>query len=187
MARKPVYKTPLGRRLADIREEFGLDREELAARFVSVSAAAIANYERGDNVPDANVLAAYHREFDVNLEWLITGEGEMFGKIGDTGEKRRIEFPPTDTSTLGIDNPTLVLRRRIYRHVREAFVTSEKFVQEDAMAMVAMDLFAALTHQVKDLDDEEEVQLALAQLIYNLRKEISRTSANPGTTKRSAS
>ncbi len=111
----------------------------------------------------------------------------MFGKIGDTGEKRRIEFPPTDTSTLGIDNPTLVLRRRIYRHVREAFVTSEKFVQEDAMAMVAMDLFAALTHQVKDLDDEEEVQLALAQLIYNLRKEISRTSANPGTTKRSAS
>lgn len=78
MARKPVYKTALGRRLADVREKFGQDREELAATLGNVSAGSLANYERGDNVPDANLVATYHSKLNVSLQWLITGEGDMF-------------------------------------------------------------------------------------------------------------
>lgn len=43
----------------------------------------LGGYERGDTFPDQAFLARYKREFSVNLNWLFTGEGEMFlpGKV----------------------------------------------------------------------------------------------------------
>lgn len=52
-------------------------REELAAR-LGFSSKTLGNYERGDNVPDADALAAYRRKLNVDVNWLITGDGGMF-------------------------------------------------------------------------------------------------------------
>lgn len=38
----------------------------------------LGGYERGDTFADQEFLTRYKREFSVNLDWLITGEGEMF-------------------------------------------------------------------------------------------------------------
>lgn len=38
----------------------------------------LGGYERGDTFPDQDFLARYKRDFSVNLNWLLTGEGDMF-------------------------------------------------------------------------------------------------------------
>lgn len=38
----------------------------------------LGGYERGDSSPDMQFLARYKQDFSVNLDWLITGEGDMF-------------------------------------------------------------------------------------------------------------
>jgi phage repressor protein C with HTH and peptisase S24 domain len=38
----------------------------------------LGGYERGDSVPDLDFLLMYKQRFSVNLDWLISGEGEPF-------------------------------------------------------------------------------------------------------------
>lgn len=47
---------------------------------LGISKGSLANYERGDRVPDSEVVAAYVRELDVNANWIVAGRGEMFEK-----------------------------------------------------------------------------------------------------------
>lgn len=72
MARAETFKTELSRRLRAIRQAVGdPTREDFAIR-LGISAKSLGNYERGDNVPDATVLAAYQREFSVDLNLLLS-------------------------------------------------------------------------------------------------------------------
>lgn len=48
------------------------------APLLGVSSKSLGNYERGKNVPDAEVLAAYRHRYGVNINWLVTGKGHMF-------------------------------------------------------------------------------------------------------------
>ena len=43
-----------------------------------ISKSTIGNYERGDRVPDADMLNRYRAASGVSGDWLISGEGEMF-------------------------------------------------------------------------------------------------------------
>jgi len=78
MARPETIKTALGKRLRSVREAKGdPTRAEFSER-LGFSAASLGNYERGDTQPDAAALVAYREVWSVNLEWLLTGAGEMF-------------------------------------------------------------------------------------------------------------
>lgn len=72
-------------RLKKLRKELGFTQEEFAAR-IGIKRAAISNYEIGRNEPIDAVVALICREFDVNEEWLRTGEGEMFTQMSRTDE-----------------------------------------------------------------------------------------------------
>nr|WP_236939020.1 S24 family peptidase [Fuscovulum blasticum] len=48
------------------------------AERTGVSKSTIANYERGDRTPDATMLERYREAWSIDLNWLVTGEGEMF-------------------------------------------------------------------------------------------------------------
>lgn len=78
MARPETIKTDLARRLRAVREELGDPTREAFAGFLGVSTKTLGNYERGDNVPDAEALKAYKVVYGVNVNWLLTGDGEMF-------------------------------------------------------------------------------------------------------------
>lgn len=67
----------MNERLKALRKKLGLTQQEFADR-LKIKRGAIANYEIGRNVPIDAVLSLISREFGVNLEWLRTGEGEMF-------------------------------------------------------------------------------------------------------------
>lgn len=63
-------------RIKKIRENEGLTQEEFGKRIGSARN-TIANYETGNRSPSNAVITSICREFNINEEWLRTGEGEM--------------------------------------------------------------------------------------------------------------
>lgn len=63
-------------RIKSIRESVGLTQEEFGKRIGSARN-TIANYETGNRTPSNAVITSICREFNINEQWLRTGEGEM--------------------------------------------------------------------------------------------------------------
>ena len=67
----------MNERLKKLRKELDMTQQEFADR-IGIKRNSLANYETGRNTPiDANIVSIC-REFNVNENWLRTGEGEMF-------------------------------------------------------------------------------------------------------------
>ncbi len=64
-------------RLKILREELGLSQAQFAKK-INIGSSTIASYERGVRTPVSAILELICREFGVNKDWLLTGEGEMF-------------------------------------------------------------------------------------------------------------
>lgn len=64
-------------RIKEIRKELDLTQQEFADR-IGVKRGGIANYEIGRNEPSDSVISLICREFNVNENWLRTGDGDMF-------------------------------------------------------------------------------------------------------------
>lgn len=63
-------------RLHQVREALNLSQRDLAGK-LGVTGTAWQNYESGKNVPGGSVLKALF-DLGVNMNWLFSGEGEMF-------------------------------------------------------------------------------------------------------------
>ena len=70
----------IGERIKKIRKELNLTQTEFALRIGSVQN-TVTGYESGRRNPSAPVISLICREFNVNEEWLRTGQGDMFLKI----------------------------------------------------------------------------------------------------------
>ena len=64
-------------RIKQIRKKEGLTQTQFGER-IGVKGNTITNYETGLRTPTDAVLKSICREFNVNENWLRTGEGEMF-------------------------------------------------------------------------------------------------------------
>ena len=64
-------------RIKKIRKELDLTQQKFADR-IGVKQNTVAQYEMGRNIPIDTVIALICREFNVNEEWLRTGQGEPF-------------------------------------------------------------------------------------------------------------
>lgn len=67
-------------RMRKLRKQLDLTQQEFADR-IGMKRNTVANYETGRNEPSAAVISLICREFNVNENWLRTGEGEMFCKL----------------------------------------------------------------------------------------------------------
>jgi transcriptional regulator with XRE-family HTH domain len=67
-------------RLKLVRESLNLTQDAFGKRIGSARN-TIANYETGNRTPSNAVLTSICKEFNVNEEWLRTGEGEMFNEL----------------------------------------------------------------------------------------------------------
>lgn len=67
----------LNERLKKLRKTLDLTQQELADK-LGVKRNTVAQWEIGRNEPSDAIIFSICREFDVNKEWLRTGEGEMF-------------------------------------------------------------------------------------------------------------
>lgn len=70
----------LNERLKKLRKILGLTQHEFASRIGSVQN-TITGYETGRRVPSNQVISLISKEFNVNENWLRTGEGDMFIKL----------------------------------------------------------------------------------------------------------
>lgn len=63
-------------RIKEIRELANMTQEEFGKK-IGAARNTIANYETGNRNPSNAVITSICREFNINEEWLRTGEGEM--------------------------------------------------------------------------------------------------------------
>ena len=66
-------------RIKKIRKELDLTQQKFADR-LGVQRNTIAMYEMGRTLPSDAIMRSICREFNINEDWLRTGQGEMFIK-----------------------------------------------------------------------------------------------------------
>lgn len=73
----------MNERIKSLRKELGLTQKGFAEK-IKVAPNSIARYELGDRNPSDAIINSICREFNVNEEWLRTGQGEKFNLDTDT-------------------------------------------------------------------------------------------------------
>ncbi|GAB4384940.1 XRE family transcriptional regulator [Albidovulum sp.] len=148
MARAEVIKTALGQRLREVRKALGDRSRDDFAQEVGLSPKTIANYERGDTQPDAAAISAYRKRFNVDANWLVTGDGEMFGRISLTKELDNAVFRAAATELRKIDHqppgqadedPLNFVRLPVYAEVRASAGPGAAPVSELADGVMSFD------------------------------------------------
>lgn len=66
----------INERIKQIRKAFNMNQTDFGAR-IGVKQGSVAGYESGARTPVDAVILSICREFDINEEWLRTGQGEM--------------------------------------------------------------------------------------------------------------
>lgn len=67
----------MNERIKEIRKRLGLTQQEFAD-VIKVKRNTVATYEMGRSIPSDAAISLICKQFDVNENWLRTGEGEMF-------------------------------------------------------------------------------------------------------------
>lgn len=70
----------MNERIRLLRKELGLNQSDFGNK-IGVKQGTVAGYESGARTPLDAVVSSICREFDVNEEWLRTGEGKMFEQM----------------------------------------------------------------------------------------------------------
>ena len=76
-------------RIKGLRKYLKLTQQEFGER-IGVKANTITSYESGSRTPNNSTILAICKEFNVNEEWLRTGEGEMMKEL--TRNQEIVEF-----------------------------------------------------------------------------------------------
>ena len=66
-----------GENIKAVRKKLKLSQEEISTQ-IGITYRAYSSYERGDRNPSLEFMAALNKMYNVNLNYVITGEGEMF-------------------------------------------------------------------------------------------------------------
>ncbi len=69
-------------RIKMLRKALDMTQQEFADK-IGLKRNSVASYEIGKNYPMDTVIKSICREFNVNEEWLRTGEGEMFIEVDE--------------------------------------------------------------------------------------------------------
>lgn len=85
----------ISQKIKILRNQLGLSQNEFANQLDTLPT-TISKYERGEIKPSFDFLAKLGNKFNTNLNWLLTGEGEMFrNRKGDPMLSKRTEINQT--------------------------------------------------------------------------------------------
>lgn len=98
-------------RFKQLRKKLNLSQEEIAKE-LNTGQKTISNWETGRNEPSLEALRTFCSNYNINSNWLLTGQGEMFfnpvsASITFTGESN---FTANPTIIKSIDNLTRELQ-----------------------------------------------------------------------------
>ena len=74
---KHKLKKKIGTKIRELRESLGLTQAQMVESF-KIGRANYSRIEKGEIFPNAEILHTLKTEFNVSLDWLITGEGRMY-------------------------------------------------------------------------------------------------------------
>ncbi|MBP1862177.1 transcriptional regulator with XRE-family HTH domain [Rhizobium herbae] len=137
---------------------------------MGIGKASLANYERGDRIPDSDVLASYRAVFNIDINWVVTGKGAMFEADRDR--------PPGQVNAEILEILTDSVQR-IYLDLGQKPPARR-------LSGEAVRLYNDLVAVVDDVNDKEEVMAVLPQVELRLKRRLQQATAEPGTGKRSA-
>ncbi|WP_375679685.1 helix-turn-helix domain-containing protein [Bartonella sp. AP7XZML] len=176
MARPEVEpKTELAKRLREIRRILGNEERGIFAQRLNLQRNTLANYEIGAHEPTSSAINAYHRVYNINPHWLVTGEGEMFS---DMAKAKAAGFK-APTIPAGLMKK---LGRIAYTTYRDAKI---KLPPED-IAELAAELYKKLQELVQDINDTEEVEATFPLLKIHLKRQIEAERVHLETTQDTA-
>lgn len=179
VARPEVIKTALGQRLREIRSVLGNPAREEFAKQLGISDRTLANYERGDNEPDAGILALYRRLHRVDINWLTTGDGEM--------------FEASDLPLAVRNSNTAVIVSTMNWSLQQVSEIVSKVFRDEGIALPAVNHLneylkwnGELMKRADNPSDKGELESLLPWLEKKIRKELHEAKSAPGTGKRLA-
>lgn len=76
----------MNERINEIRKAVGLTQGDFGAKIGGLSKNYVWMLEKGERTPSDRTILDICREFNVNEEWLRTGQGEMFRKLSRSDE-----------------------------------------------------------------------------------------------------
>lgn len=113
-------------RLKELRKELGLTQEKFAER-LKMKRNSIANYEIGRNAPIDAVVSLICKEYNVNENWLRTGEGDMFVQLPEEDE---VAAYVSDLLEDDGENPLYLIIKEIMHTYNEVSPKSQEVLRE---------------------------------------------------------
>ncbi|WP_208432185.1 helix-turn-helix domain-containing protein [Bartonella doshiae] len=154
-------KTELAKRFREVRRILGFTERKQFAKHLGITAGSIGTYETGISEPTASVLSKYQEVCGVSLDWLVTGNGEMFSDMAKA-KSSGFKAPTIPTGLMK------KLGRIAYTTYRDANI---KLPPED-IAELAAELYRKLQELVQDINDMEEVEATFPLLKIHLKRQI---------------
>lgn len=84
-------KDNLGARLKAVRKRLGLSQIDIAEK-MGITQHSFSNYENSKRFPDSRFLHNLREFYEVNLNWLISGDGPIFMKYDKEKSKEIAEL-----------------------------------------------------------------------------------------------
>ena len=121
-------------RIKRLRKVLGLTQQEFSDR-IGVKRNTIAQYESGRNAPIDAVITLICRTYDVNENWLRTGEGEMFNPKSRNEELFEFAIKVAEGDPKSIQAQLLAVMARLTDAQWEVLAqVAQKFVEETKKA-----------------------------------------------------
>lgn len=114
-------------RLRKMRKELDITQQAFADR-LGISRNNIAGYETGKSIPGDAVISLICREFNINEEWLRTGEGEMFIQKTEDEEIANLVYDLLDPK----DDEFYIAVLELLHTYKDLTPTSQKVIREFA-------------------------------------------------------
>jgi transcriptional regulator with XRE-family HTH domain len=113
----------INQRLKDVIDALGLNATELA-RDLNVTKSTISNVINGNSLPSSKVLMPLGEVFNVNINWLLLGQGEMFLN----GEQSKINKTDFGNSRNSSCEDVTILKKEI-QHLNDKLKDKEEIIR----------------------------------------------------------
>lgn len=171
MARPLKPRTPLAARLIQAREQAGFKNRTEFADKIGVAADTLGTYERGVAEPSTNLLMVYNEMFGININWVLTGKGDLFDDA--TKSSRPVLYPELMEDLVDV----------VVKVHNEFGIT----LPGGKGAAEATELYNRLLQQGSDTASEEGRRLLMPFIEHLLRDRLEKARREPGTGKREVS
>ena len=82
--------------------------QKLFGKKLDIKQPQLSRYERGISEPDYETIKKYYDFYNVNLNWLFSGKGDMFNKTNQENPEPGGEVKPPIIKTPNEENPKLI-------------------------------------------------------------------------------